>query len=246
MVRTLYRNDGTGVFSLVTTIPGDSSCYSYDFGDIDGDGDLDLLGANGGSGNTEILLKNDGTGVFTNVSGQISPNPNQDDNDSKFFDWDNDGDLDLLIARLGSGGEKALGGFIRKEVNGGVYGVGFAANQQAYDSAVRDLFLALDQLEARLDDGRPYLLGDSVTEADWLLFPTLVRFDAVYVGALKCSLKRLVDYPNLLTLTRRLYGIPGVAETVRLDHVKRHYYDELGVSNQTIVPAGPATAFLAA
>ena len=85
-----------------------------------------------------------------------------------------------------------------------------------------------------------------MTEADWLLFPTLVRFDAVYVGALKCSLKRLVDYPNLLTLTRRLYGIPGVAETVRLDHVKRHYYDELGVTNPTIVPAGPATAFLAA
>ena len=102
----LYRNDGNGVFTLDSTVPADSSCYSYDLGDIDGDGDLDLLGVNGGSGATELLLKNDGNGNFTNVSGQISPNPNQDDNDSKFFDYDNDGDLDMLIGRLGSGGEK--------------------------------------------------------------------------------------------------------------------------------------------
>ncbi|MCZ6493001.1 MAG: FG-GAP-like repeat-containing protein, partial [Planctomycetota bacterium] len=102
----LYRNDGTGVFSLVTTIPGDSSCYSYDFGDMDGDGDLDLIGINAGTGSTELLLRNDGTGSFTNVSGQISPNTSLDDNDSKFFDYDNDGDLDLIIARLGSGGER--------------------------------------------------------------------------------------------------------------------------------------------
>jgi hypothetical protein len=101
----LYRNNGAGVFTQIA-VPSDSSCYSYDFGDIDGDGDLDMLGANGGSGNAEILLRNDGTGAFTNVSGQISPNPSQDDNDSKFFDYDNDGDLDLIIARLGSGGEK--------------------------------------------------------------------------------------------------------------------------------------------
>ncbi len=102
----LYRNDGTGVFSLVTTIPGDSSCYSYDFGDINGDGDLDLIGINAGSGSTELLLENDGTGAFTNISSQISPNLSADDNDSKFFDYDNDGDLDLIIARLGSGGER--------------------------------------------------------------------------------------------------------------------------------------------
>ncbi|MHC5114066.1 MAG: FG-GAP-like repeat-containing protein [Planctomycetota bacterium] len=101
----LYRNNGAGVFTQAG-IPGDSSCYSYDFGDMDGDGDLDLIGANGGSGNAEILLENNGAGVYTNVSGQISPNPSQDDNDSKFIDYDDDGDLDLLIARLGSGGEK--------------------------------------------------------------------------------------------------------------------------------------------
>jgi hypothetical protein len=102
----LYRNDGTGVFSTVAGVPSDSTCYSYDFGDMDGDGDLDLLGANGGAGTAENLLENDGTGAYTDVSVQISPNPSLDDNDSKFWDWDNDGDLDLIIARLGSGGER--------------------------------------------------------------------------------------------------------------------------------------------
>ena len=102
----LYRNDGTGVFSLITDIPTDSTCYSYDFGDINGDGDLDLLGINAGAGSTELLLENNGTGAFANISGQISPNQSLDDNDSKFFDYDNDGDLDLIIARLGSGGER--------------------------------------------------------------------------------------------------------------------------------------------
>ena len=101
----MYRNDGTGVYTTDNTVPPDSSCYSYDFGDIDGDGDLDLLGANGGSGNSELLLENDGAGGYTDISSQISPNPSQDDNDTKFIDYDNDGDLDLLIARIG-GGEK--------------------------------------------------------------------------------------------------------------------------------------------
>ena len=101
----LYGNDGTGVFTLLTTIPADSTCYSYDFGDIDGDGELDLLGINAGSGSTELLLSNNG-GVFTNISGNIMPNTSLDDNDSKFFDYDDDGDLDLIIARLGSGGER--------------------------------------------------------------------------------------------------------------------------------------------
>ncbi|MHC5110665.1 MAG: FG-GAP repeat domain-containing protein [Planctomycetota bacterium] len=102
----LYKNDGNGVFTQVS-MPPDSSCYSYDFGDIDGDGDLDLFGANGLSGsNADVLYRNDGTGTFTNIAGNVSPNPSLDDNDSKFFDFDDDGDLDLLVGRLGSGGER--------------------------------------------------------------------------------------------------------------------------------------------
>ena len=97
----LYKNNGAGVFTQVSS-PSDSTCYSYDFGDIDGDGDLDLLGANGSPGNsTDILLLNDGTGAYTNVSSNISSNLNVDDNDSTFFDYDNDGDLDLVIGRIG-------------------------------------------------------------------------------------------------------------------------------------------------
>ncbi len=101
----LLINNGAGVYALSAT-PSDSNCYSYDFGDINGDGDLDLLGANGGGNNIEILLSNNGLGTFSNVSGQISPNPQTDDNDSKFFDYDNDGDLDLIVGHLGAGGER--------------------------------------------------------------------------------------------------------------------------------------------
>jgi len=108
-VSRLYRNSGTGVYSNVAGVPADANCYSYDFGDIDGDNDLDLLGANasGSGNNSELMLRNDSAGtVFTNVSANISPNPAVDDNDSKFFDYDNDGDLDLIVARLGGTAER--------------------------------------------------------------------------------------------------------------------------------------------
>ncbi len=101
------------------------------------------------------------------------------------------------------------------------------------------LFDSLDWLEERLSRQR-YLVGDRLTEADWRLFTTLVRFDPVYVGHFKCNLRRLVDYPNLWAYTRELYQMPGVAETVHIEHIKRHYYGSHGTINPTgIVPKGP-------
>ena len=128
-------------------------------------------------------------------------------------------------------------------VNNGVYKAGFATTQQAYDDAVKDLFEALDGLEDGLSRQR-YLTGEKITEADWRLFTTLVRFDAVYVGHFKTNLKRLVDYPNLWAWTRELYQTPGVAATVNLAHIKDHYYRSHGTINPTgIVPAGPMIDF---
>lgn len=133
--------------------------------------------------------------------------------------------------------------FLQHYVNTGVYRAGFAGTQADYDEAVDELFQALDELEVRLAH-RPYLVGNRLTESDWRLFVTLIRFDAAYYGALRCNLRRLVDYPNLWDYTRRLYHLPGIAETVRLDHIKRHYYDEYaGIINRTIVPKGPLLDF---
>jgi len=136
-----------------------------------------------------------------------------------------------------------LNAFIYENVNNGVYRAGFATTQAAYEDAFQRLFSALDQLEARLARSR-YLLGDQLSEADWRLFPTLVRFDAVYHGHFKCNLRRLVDYANLWTYTRDLYRVPGVAETVHMDHIKTHYYASHRNINPTgIVPGGPDIDF---
>lgn len=133
--------------------------------------------------------------------------------------------------------------YVYGRVNNGVYKAGFATSQKAYDVAVRNLFEALDTLETRLSRQR-YLTGERVTEADWRLFTTLVRFDAVYVGHFKTGLKRLVDYPNLWAWTRELYQTPGVAGTVNLAHIKDHYYRSHQTINPSgIVPAGPAIDF---
>jgi len=124
-------------------------------------------------------------------------------------------------------------------VNNGVYKAGFATTQQAYEEAVEPLFATLDWLEERLSQHR-YLIGTQITEADWRLFTTLVRFDPVYVGHFKCSRQRLIDYPNLWAYTRTLYQIPQVAETVNFNHIKRHYYQSHTSINPTgIVPIGP-------
>ena len=124
-------------------------------------------------------------------------------------------------------------------LNNGVYKCGFATTQQAYEDAVGPLFDTLDMLEDRLS-GQRFLVGDQVTEADWRLFTTLVRFDPVYVGHFKCNKKRIADYPNLSNYTRELYQWPGVAETVNMHHIKAHYYGSHESVNPTrIVPVGP-------
>jgi putative glutathione S-transferase len=130
-------------------------------------------------------------------------------------------------------------------VNNGVYKAGFATMQHAYESAFDALFVTLDGIETLLSSRR-YLAGDRVTEADWRLFTTLVRFDAVYYSHFKCNLRRIVDYPNLWNYTRELYQIRGVAGTVSLEQIKRHYYSSHVRINPTqIVPKGPAIDFMA-
>ena len=132
---------------------------------------------------------------------------------------------------------------IYHRVNNGVYKAGFATSQAAYDQAFAELFETLDELEARLGRQR-YLAGEDITEADWRLFTTLLRFDAVYHGHFKCNRRRLVDYPALWAYTRELYQVPGVAETVNLHHIKQHYYaSHRGVNPTGIVPRGPEIDF---
>jgi glutathionyl-hydroquinone reductase len=139
----------------------------------------------------------------------------------------------------------ALNAKIYASVNNGVYRAGFATSQDAYREAVTELFSVLDELEQRLAKTR-YLAGGRITEADWRLFTTLVRFDPVYVGHFKCNIRRIVDYPNLSNYLRDLYQVPGVAETVSLDHIKRHYYGSHANINPTrIVPAGPEIDYAA-
>lgn len=128
-------------------------------------------------------------------------------------------------------------------VNNGVYKAGFATTQEAYDKAVHPLFDSLDWLEERLGENR-YLMGDRITEADWRLFTTLIRFDKVYHGHFKCNRRRIVDYPNLWAYTRELYQWPGVAGTVHFDHIERHYhYSHESVNPYRIVPIGPRPDF---
>ncbi|MEJ8472719.1 glutathione S-transferase family protein [Roseibium algae] len=128
-------------------------------------------------------------------------------------------------------------------VNNGVYKAGFATSKSAYEEAVTALFNTLDDLEELLSGSR-YLTGDKLTEADWRLFTTLVRFDAVYVDHFKCNIRRIDDYPALSSYLRELYQTPGVAETVQLDVIKAHYYGSHDTINPTgIVPIGPKLNF---
>jgi len=132
-----------------------------------------------------------------------------------------------------------VNGWVYEQVNNGVYKAGFATSQAAYDDAVTRLFDALDRLEHRLS-GQRYLVGDQVTEADWRLFTTLVRFDPVYVTHFKCDRRRISDYPNLMNYVRDLYQTPGVAGTVNLAHIRNHYFRSHPTINPYgILPIGP-------
>ena len=137
-----------------------------------------------------------------------------------------------------------INALVYENINNGVYRAGFATTQAAYSAAFSRLFDALDTLEARLA-GQPFLVGSAPTEADWRLFTTLVRFDAVYVGHFKCNRKRIADYPALSSYLRGLYRTPGIAETVSIPHIKHHYYaSHLNINPTGIVPDGPELDFL--
>jgi len=132
-----------------------------------------------------------------------------------------------------------INAFVYDNINNGVYKCGFATTQPAYEDAFDNLFAALDQLEDRLSKQR-YLVGNQITEADWRLFTTLIRFDVVYFGHFKCNRNRIADMPNLWAYLRDLYQQPGIAETVDFDHIKQHYYYSHESINPTrIVPKGP-------
>jgi putative glutathione S-transferase len=179
--------------------------------------------------------------LWDTVTGRIVNNESADIIEmlnSEFDEFATRPDLDLAPAGLAD--EMAeLNTRIYDTVNNGVYQAGFATSQEAYEDAVGPLFETLDALEERLGEHR-FLLGEEQTLADWRLFTTLVRFDPVYVGHFKCNIRRIADHPNLSGYLRDLYQTPGVAETVDMDHIKRHYYvTHTQINPSGIVPVGP-------
>jgi putative glutathione S-transferase len=148
-------------------------------------------------------------------------------------------DVDLFPKEI-EGAHAKLAEFLHDNVNNGVYKAGFATRQRSYERACQRLFEALDELEERLAKSR-YLFGNRIVEADWRLFCTLIRFDVVYYIHFKCSVRRIIDYPNLQGYLMDLYQLSGIAETVNFDHIKRHYYMTHDQINPTrIIPLGPA------
>lgn len=150
-----------------------------------------------------------------------------------------DDSFDLFPADLGEE-IGALNARIYPALNNGVYRAGFATTQIAYEDAFRDVFAMLDELEGRLGDGRDFLVGGRFTEADVRLFVTLVRFDVAYHGLFKCNLRRIADYPALSAYEARILAIPGVRDTVSIDHIKRGYYSIKALNPTGIIPVGPA------
>lgn len=183
-----------------------------------------------------VLWDKEGNTIVNNESSEIIRMFN-----SEFAEFTDDR-TDYYPTRLRSEID-AVNALVYECVNNGVYRCGFATTQTAYERAFDRLFTALDELEARLSRQR-YLAGDVITEADWRLFTTLIRFDAVYVGHFKCNLRRIDDYHNLSNYLRELYQVPGIAETVDVEEYKRHYYLSHPNINPTgIVPVGPALDF---
>lgn len=157
---------------------------------------------------------------------------------SEFNQWAGDPDLDLYPEELREEIDR-INDRVYHGINNGVYRCGFASTQTAYEEAFINLFEALDWTDDLLAQRR-YLTGDRITEADWRLFVTLVRFDAVYVGHFKCNQRRIADYDNLSGYLRELYQYPGIRETVDFDHIKRHYYiTHPGINPTQVVPMGP-------
>jgi putative glutathione S-transferase len=178
---------------------------------------------------SEVIVNNESSEIIRMQNGQ-------------FDDFATRPELDLYPESLRDEID-ALNDWIYPEINNGVYRCGFAQTQQAYSRAVQILFGALDRVEAILGRAR-YLCGDRLTEADVRLFTTLVRFDCVYVSHFKCNIRRLVDYPNLWGYTRDIFQLPGVADTVNLEHIKRHYFESHRQINPFgIVPDGPELDF---
>ena len=157
---------------------------------------------------------------------------------NRAFDAYGDVTVDLYPADLEAEID-ALNADIYQRLNNGVYRAGFASSQKAHDEAVLDIFATLDALEARLADGREYLFGNRLTETDIRAFVTLVRFDIAYHGLFKTNLKRIADYPHLDRYMKRIYALPGVAETVDFDHIKHGYYSIKALNPSGIVPLGP-------
>jgi len=158
---------------------------------------------------------------------------------SSAFDAFGDADVDLYPAPHRAEID-ALNARLYDRLNNGVYKAGFASSQRAYDEAVDGVFQTLDELEDSLNDGRAFLFGDRMTETDIRLFVTLIRFDAAYYGLFKCNLRRIVDYPRLSAFTDRVRAVPGVEDTVDLDHIKAGYYSIKALNPNGIIPAGPA------
>jgi glutathionyl-hydroquinone reductase len=178
----------------------------------------------------QTIVSNESSEIIRMLNSAFNPQPNQ-------FP-------DLYPPDLRSEIE-AVNNLTYPNVNNGVYRAGFAIFQEPYEEAFRALFTALDELERRLSRQR-YLTGPRMTEADWRLFTTLIRFDAVYYSHFKCNLRRIGDYENLSNYTRDLYQVPGIDETVSIDHIKRHYYHSQRKVNPTgIWPLGPELDFTA-